>query len=199
MTLQRKTGLVMLIFSVGCLVVQLIGRGLRHVPIFIFYDLFTIAAVFASSYIVILENKISKIIQVLILFVLGCAIMKINSVHMGTPVWCIAFLLSHAYGALRNYRKTKILALTIFGYAFLFISENPTTIGKWVSTFLIMSYQYVFISMAYFVFYDLLKKCQENESDKNAKLQKMESLCNQSISANKELLQIFADKRGSDE
>lgn len=170
-SVQKKTGLVVLVFTVAVFLAQVSSRWARNAPLFRLLDIFTLFSIVFSSVCLFVETACTKRIQVLFLVVLGFAVLASANMFFASCILCIAFVLSYYYGFFRTQQWTKFFLLVPVGFlAFILCTEGPILV-RIVNAIFFMAIIYTFILIVYYVFLDMFRKCRAYEEHLKAEVE----------------------------
>lgn len=161
-SIQKRTGLVILLFTAAVFLAQLSFRVSKGLPLFRLLDIVPLLSFLFSVLCLRVENKWTRRGQVFLLVAVGFEILSSN-MYFAACVMCIAFVLAYSYGLFSTWRWTKFFLVAPSGYCvFLMASPDPIGLRLVNATFFIILI-YSFILIVYFIFLDMFKKCRAYE------------------------------------
>jgi hypothetical protein len=152
--LQRRLGMIFLIFSILIYLVGIYNRALSGGTYFHMTDVIMFISIGVFLICSLIESPVVKIMQVVQLSIIGIFATVFDSIYSGAPIFCITFLLAYTYGYYDKYQKAKIgiTAGGLFILALFFqMAENFNSI---LDAFDSAALFYVFIISVYFLLRD---------------------------------------------
>ncbi len=207
MSIQKRIGYLIGIFSLFAYGNNLYSRVLRNTTFFMSTDIIFYLAIILGVFCIYKENIILQALQVSIFIVTGIFTGIKDSFYVSIPIFSFAFLLAYTYGAFIKYTKIKLISVLILGYIISLLSNLPLGTNKIIKTFQIISFMYVFILGLYFMYQEAIKKVQAYETSKEKvlleKIEKLEGIIEvlskktlEAVNIGKESLQYIDQLKG---
>jgi hypothetical protein len=151
MSLQRQTGLILLLYTSVVYLTAFSDRISRGAELFSWLDLITVSAAIIMFLCYVKDLFILRIAQVVAILIISIGASLIDSIYIGSLYFSIAFLLAYAYGVFVKHRIEKFMITLGLGCIIALFSKNPEEINDIPNAFLMVATIYVSIFIMFLI------------------------------------------------
>ncbi len=151
MSLQRQTGLVLLLYTAVVYLTALSDRVIRGAEFFRYLDFITLTAAIIMFLCYYKEYFVFKVAQVIMIFITSIGSSIVDSIYIGALYFSIAFLLAYAYGAFIKHRTEKFIGTLVIGCIIALLSKNPEEMNDIPNAFLMVATIYVSVIIIFII------------------------------------------------